>query len=203
MVSTADADRYPNNSAAHANTLQSKVRLDFNEIPDTSKSKNNDTVPYFTYQSTLNFPQDFAQLKSSLNDWSAGITVSKTYPSEKQWPAQLDATATRRYSNASSNSKVMYANPSIRYIYDKFLSAAFTPSAQVRWFDENMGVTRRDIKVVFPLRVAFIPSSWFRENRPLGEIQVNVIATRNYSSMASQASRIWNISPSVSYASGF
>jgi hypothetical protein len=222
LQSTGDLDRYSSDSKADTNGFQSLVKFGLKSALTLSNACKEDVwgqeiAPYAMYQSSLKYTANFSALKADQNDVGGGVTFDSTFfglpkPADgticssnkgsklvDSYPqVGLDIQLTERYANTGPNSQSIYAKPSFTYNFSKEFATTLQPSFRVRWFDDFMGVSRRDETLILPAALAWDPD-WLLENQKdgpfRGEIRLTMQFTRNWSNIPTKEARQWDVGP--------
>lgn len=184
LVSTADFDRYAHTAEANGNGLQSIVKWAASSQP---------AAPYLFYQSSLGFTTNFDRTKSNLNDIGAGSKFNlDKYPLDNgfTWTSSIDVNFTRRSQHSGPGSQSLLGKVNLGLAKGDEFSAAFAPSIRQRWFDTG----RRDHTLIAPIQLAWDPAALLKVH---GEIQLNLVGNRNYSTDSSKRSKQWEFGPTL------
>lgn len=199
LNSTVEIDRYDEASVSNQDNVISTIKLEFNGV----KSDPNDGDPtgpkpqyvYLFYTPTIRQTDDFIDHKGSLHDLGVGFILSNPFNVSGDWKVGLDVNATRRLSDAFSNSTSVIGKLKASYTVTSDLFVSFQPSFRYRAFDQDaLGDRRKDKQLIVPLLLSWDPH-WLADQK--SQLIFGVTATRNWSNVAAKRYRQWNFGPSI------
>ncbi len=193
--SALDADRYGIPSPPNANAWLSTVKLAWNHNTLTDPSVANAIVPYLQYQPSVRFASDFSSTSSRSNDFGGGVTLDEralwfSKHDKNSWQISLDITASRRIANTGDSTSLVLKQSVT--LTDGAAKLQFAPSLRQRWFDDALGVSRRDTTLTVPFVLEY--DAPFLQSVD-GDIAFAVTYTRNYSNLSTKNSEQWNVGP--------
>jgi hypothetical protein len=203
---TADAERYPQNSRHHGQSITPYVSVELNnpkfypdpdpKKPHEGKWKANAVVPYLFYSGTYAAPSTTSDFATRTTDLGAAV---RARAGVDDWSLGMDVSAARRYSSAGLNSHAVHLKSSLTHVLDAQWSVSFSPGLRLRAFDADAaGNRRRDVTLATPITVGYK-----RDKNRWWDFSLTLAPTRNFSTSAAKENRQTDIGVLAHYVYSF
>jgi hypothetical protein len=205
----ATLERYAKVREANTDTFTASVKA---ELTD---GRSDLFVPYFQYEQTMGFTPFFRKREDTLHDLALGFTSGIGFG--KDWDLiayskadepgrsslKFDVQAGRRFADPRDLDRVFIeVNLDFVHTISEQWSVGVTPAFKARWYDNYFGELRRDYRPSVELKAEWTPG-WLTKQLPEAAIEFIVLFERNYSNLADQRYKLWELGPTIILTSKF